>query len=239
VSEYAAYDDEADVGFDDGVEPVEQEQVEPDAGAGWSGPTAEEWQQAQETIAQANELVDAVRAQSLREQQAVQAAQVEQWIGDPLDDPAQYAERVRELARAEGQAAAAAQVAPFEQWLSRAEEEYVAQQADAEVASLFGHHSDPDAARETCDTVMRWQIEQLQADGVSEAQARAAVETRENALAVIAMFNAEVERQASLRAGDETSLPALHLPAAERDDAPMTPGSAAHRAVMAYALGKQ
>jgi hypothetical protein len=73
----------------------------------------DEWEATQAQLAQVSELVDAVESQSRQEQEAQAQAEWEDYLGDPLDDPAGYGERLLERARLDSAAVAASGVAPF------------------------------------------------------------------------------------------------------------------------------
>src|SRR4051794_34216140 len=125
--------DDAEGGLED-YAPVDDS----DAGQEWSGVPYAEWQDAQERLAQVDELLRAVQWQAEQDAAASQQAQYEQWLGDPLDDPVGYAGRIAQLSGAASQA----EQAQFFEAVDAAADEYRMSQARDELDSLIGHHPD-------------------------------------------------------------------------------------------------
>lgn len=166
------YDDGGGGGFDPAAV---------DDGPGeYTGPSREEWDQAQAQLAEASELVQAVQSQSQREQAAEMYAQRDEWLGDPLDDPTGYAERVQQLARMEMDA----RVAPLQAW--------VEEQAEVRENAYFNETFSATLATEA-------QAAGVELSDADEGHASAAIEAELEK--VIVDFATEMLQQTHLRYG--------------------------------------
>jgi hypothetical protein len=243
VSEYEYEYDDGGGGFDPvAVDDDPGDDYLVDDGGGYSGPSQAEWEAAQAQLAKVSELADAVEWKSRQEQAAQMYAQRDDWLGDPSDDPAGYAERVWQIA----QETAEARLAPFEQWFSEATQEFALQQADVQADELIAGHADrlgveldAEASKAAIGQALDGAYQQLVANGMPAEEAYGRVYSPEGGQEAIRLYAELIAREQAMRGGDETALVSKYF-SGPRAQAPRPARAqyrdAQHRAVAEQAL---